>query len=300
MRYLSSICCNLLQTRHGLGESEKDIVTRVHGCTPDEGSNMLKAWKIFEGAGCVCHRAQNSLKKAMETVEAVVDLMKKIKGITAHFHRSTKVYPHIFFCQPNNCLTCLLRNDSNFLLYYLQAWNHLMSRLAAERPNSPVPNKPPMASATRWAGQLVTLEWVVTSKAALKIYDSDPAEDCAVNDDGTTYVEHLLSEEEWSMAEQLVSAAALSLTAAATECHLSVCHSISLHLTATDLYWCCHCTSDHCASAHEDFHPLNGADEASHHFPRSTYGPQDVAAFGSCQTEVGEGISRRNSRKRNS
>ena len=81
----------LLQTRHGLGETEKDIVTRVHGCTPDEGSNMLKAWKIFEGAGCVCHRAQNSLKKAMEKDSTVVALMKKVKGITAHFHRSTKV-----------------------------------------------------------------------------------------------------------------------------------------------------------------------------------------------------------------
>ena len=79
--------------------------------------------------------------------------------------------------------------------------------MAAERSGTPIPNKPPMAAATRWAGQLVTLDWVVTSKAALKTYDSDPAEDCALNDDGSAYVEHLLTDEEWGMSEQLVSAA---------------------------------------------------------------------------------------------
>ena len=61
-----------------------------------------------------------------------------------------------------------------------------------------------MASATRWNGQLLTLDWLVSSKLAIKIYDSEPAENCALNDDGSAYVEHSLEDEEWSMAEQLV------------------------------------------------------------------------------------------------
>ena len=40
----------------GLGTTEQEVLDHVHACTPDEGSNMLKAWKGFEGAGCVCHR----------------------------------------------------------------------------------------------------------------------------------------------------------------------------------------------------------------------------------------------------
>ena len=62
----------------------------MHGCTPDEGSNMLKAWKVFEGAGCVCHRANNCLHAALKE-ESVAHVIKSVKGICAHFHRSVKV-----------------------------------------------------------------------------------------------------------------------------------------------------------------------------------------------------------------
>ena len=34
---------------HGLGENEEDVQNSVHGATSDEGSNMVKAWNIFEG-----------------------------------------------------------------------------------------------------------------------------------------------------------------------------------------------------------------------------------------------------------
>lgn len=30
-------------------DSPEDVSNRVHGCTPDEGSNMLKGWNMFEG-----------------------------------------------------------------------------------------------------------------------------------------------------------------------------------------------------------------------------------------------------------
>jgi hypothetical protein len=90
-------------------------------------------------------------------------------------------------------------------LLLLQAWNYMCERLG----DIPVPAKPPVASATRWAGQLVTLRWVVRSKKALKVYDRLPATNTASLDDGTNYDDHVMSTEDWEVAEQLVSAFAL-------------------------------------------------------------------------------------------
>lgn len=70
----------------------------------------------------------------------------------------------------------------------------------------PAPAKPPVASATRWAGQLLSLGWVVHAKKSLVLYDKLPATGTAVLDDGTTYAEHVLTKEDWEVAEQLVGA----------------------------------------------------------------------------------------------
>jgi hypothetical protein len=75
----------------GVGNNEAEVCDHVHGCTPDEGSNMLKAWRMFEGAGCVCHRAHNCLKAAVEGFPDSQLLFRKVNGIVAYFHRSTKV-----------------------------------------------------------------------------------------------------------------------------------------------------------------------------------------------------------------
>ena len=74
----------------GVADNMHDVWEHVHACTPDEGANMLRAWKVFEGAGCVCHRAVNCLKYALKG-ETVFSLVKKVKGICTHFHRSVKV-----------------------------------------------------------------------------------------------------------------------------------------------------------------------------------------------------------------
>ena len=74
----------------GVSDQINTVWEHVHGCTPDEGANILKAWKIFEGAGCVCHRANNCLKEALKE-EGIVDIIKAVKGLCAHFHRSVKV-----------------------------------------------------------------------------------------------------------------------------------------------------------------------------------------------------------------
>lgn len=80
-----------VQVKHGVGQTQQEVCDHVHGCTPDEGANMLSAWKMFEGAGCVCHRAQNCLKSAVDVTVDAKAVFDKVRGIVAHFHRSTKV-----------------------------------------------------------------------------------------------------------------------------------------------------------------------------------------------------------------
>jgi hypothetical protein len=63
----------------GVGESVTDVHEDIQMCTPDEGSNMLSDWAEIEGAGCVCHREQICLRKAL-SVDVIQDVLKKIKS----------------------------------------------------------------------------------------------------------------------------------------------------------------------------------------------------------------------------
>ena len=74
----------------GVSDQTSTVWEHVHGCTPDEGSNMLKAWRIFEGAACVCHRANNCLKNGQKD-GLIAYVVKAVKGLCAHFHTSVKV-----------------------------------------------------------------------------------------------------------------------------------------------------------------------------------------------------------------
>ena len=58
----------------GVGEDIDTLHEDIHVCTPDEGSNMLKAWGKIEGAGCVCHREQNCLGAAL-SVPSILPLI---------------------------------------------------------------------------------------------------------------------------------------------------------------------------------------------------------------------------------
>ena len=51
-----------------LGVSDDDTFVQecIHVCAPNEGSNMLKRWPRYEGAGCVSHRQQNCLGTSLE------------------------------------------------------------------------------------------------------------------------------------------------------------------------------------------------------------------------------------------
>ncbi len=73
-----------------IGESPESVPNYIHTSAPDEGSNMLAGWIEFEGAGYVCHPENNSLGKSL-SCPAIAPILKKIKGICAHFHRTDKL-----------------------------------------------------------------------------------------------------------------------------------------------------------------------------------------------------------------
>ena len=76
--------------KHGVCKTQQEVCDHVHGCTPDEGANMLSAWRIFEGAGCVCHRAQNCLKASIEVNDHAKAVFDEVRGIAAHFQGPTR------------------------------------------------------------------------------------------------------------------------------------------------------------------------------------------------------------------
>ena len=99
-------------------------------------------------------------------------LPMQVKGITAHFHRSTKGMQAMFDIQADMGLKEV---------------------------------KPPIASDSRWGGYIPMLIWTSENLSALKRYASDCPRDCALNDDGTGFKDHVLSAEEYEYLPQLVS-----------------------------------------------------------------------------------------------
>ena len=98
-------------------------------------------------------------------------MLEQVKGIAAHFHRSTK---------------------GTMVLYDIQ--NSLGFKEV----------KPPIASDVRWGGVIPMLVWTAQNLSALKRYAHDCPRDCALNDDGTGYKDHVLSDEELEYLPQLV------------------------------------------------------------------------------------------------
>ncbi len=69
----------------GLGDDDTLVQDCIHSCTPNEGSNMLKGWKDFEGARCVCYRQQNCLGTCLD-IRDIKSIISKIKGIHKVMH----------------------------------------------------------------------------------------------------------------------------------------------------------------------------------------------------------------------
>ena len=64
---------------------------------------------MFEGSGCVAHRGSSALGCALKVNSEVMSLVRKIKGIIAHFHKSNKVSFYIpCDCYPGFSLVLLI------------------------------------------------------------------------------------------------------------------------------------------------------------------------------------------------
>ena len=100
-------------------------------------------------------------------------LERKVRGIVAHFRRSNKGFQK------------LLELDGS-----------------VTRPNG--------GSKTRWGGIINVFQWIGINEAVLKRY-VEP-ENCAVNEDGTTFSTHILTDVEFLCCHQLVSASLALLT----------------------------------------------------------------------------------------
>ncbi len=69
----------------GLCENIEEVHGNINMCTYDERSNMVAAWREMEGASCVCYRENNYFGSALSSV-GIATVLKKLKGVCAHFH----------------------------------------------------------------------------------------------------------------------------------------------------------------------------------------------------------------------
>jgi len=182
----------LLKIGIGNPKEYEDVPLYIHMCTPDEWSNMLKAWKSIEGAGCVCHSQQTCLRKAM-SCSSIQSLLKKLKWICTHFHMSNKVS---FTC---HCLCFYL----DFLLHncigahgFTVLCNHGL--LIKQKVT-----KPPTTSETRWTGIFPLISWLNEHHEVVQLYEKQPAKNCVVLDDGTYFSNHYFSEHDLCMVADL-------------------------------------------------------------------------------------------------
>ena len=137
----------------------------IHASTADEGSNVVKALKSFEGAGCADHKLQNAMEHASRG-DVITTLTKKCRGIVAHFRRSNKGFKKLKDIEAG-----------------------------IRRPNG--------GGNIRWGYTIDVYEWIALAEGALKQYVEPP--DCARSDDGSTYSRHALTDEEHTIVHQLVS-----------------------------------------------------------------------------------------------
>ena len=72
-----------------LPSDDVDVNDHIFMANNDAGSNMVKAWEKFNGSTCAAHKLGRCCL-AFLTVPAIYKIEMKVKGMAAHFHRSTK------------------------------------------------------------------------------------------------------------------------------------------------------------------------------------------------------------------
>jgi len=83
--------------------------------------------------------------------------------------------------------------------------------------------KPQVCLDVRWGGVISILSWTAFNKGPLRRYASECLANCALNDDGSGYNDHVLAEEEYEYVVHLVNAS-LHL------CNVPLCPPLALLL----------------------------------------------------------------------
>jgi hypothetical protein len=155
-----------------LPSDDVDVNDHIFMANNDAGSNMVKAWEKFNGSTCAAHKLGRCCL-AFLTVPAIYKIEMKVKGMAAHFHRSTKG---------------------------LSVLHTIQQRLKM------APNKPPPGNVTRsWTGAFEICRWFLHNAAPITCYDDEQPEGCADNPDGSKYKDHAFqSTDDWELLREMV------------------------------------------------------------------------------------------------
>ena len=155
---------------HGIMAEGNDAADHLFMVNNDAGSNMVKAFEDVDGDTCKGHKLA-LCNKAFLSQPTVNGVYKKVKGMSAHYHRSTLGCQHLYGIQESLGL-----------------------------PHS----KPPPGNTTRqWTGAFRELRWYLINEEAVKQYDAP--ENCVENDDGSKFKDHKMEYDfEWDMLRQMV------------------------------------------------------------------------------------------------
>ena len=149
-----------------------DVNDYVFMANNDAGSNIVKAWEDFNGSTCAGHKLGRATLSFLSS-EGIRDIVKKDKGMAAHFHRSTKG---------------------------LSVIHSIQKRIGLAH------TKPPPGNATRaWNGFFELARWFMHNADAISIYDDEHPDDCADNHDGSKYKVHAFEDPDvWELLREVV------------------------------------------------------------------------------------------------
>ena len=149
-----------------------DVNDFVFMANNDAGSNMVKAWEEFNGSTCAGHKLGRATSSFLAS-EGIRLIVKKVKGMAAHYHRSTKG---------------------------LSVLHGIQKRLGLAE------TKPPPGNATRaWNGFFEMARWFMHNADVVSMYDDEHPNDCADNPDGSKYKDHAFDDpDQWELLREVV------------------------------------------------------------------------------------------------
>ncbi|KAK3244783.1 hypothetical protein CYMTET_45618 [Cymbomonas tetramitiformis] len=160
------------------GEEDARIVVDtvadyIRATCSDNASNMLAAWKCFDGHECIDHTLALVVKTFLEH-PVVKSVFSKLRGMTTHFNHSVIGGNLLKECQRRHGLG---------------------------------ESKPPQDNDTRtgWGGACKQARWYFENQVAIQMYDVENPSKAATtvaNPDGSVYRAHQLAADDWNIVRE--------------------------------------------------------------------------------------------------